>query len=196
MRLEVTGSRANWNSGFRSIGARVSSLHSPAPSYSHSDVSDSWHAVHHSFEAAKAALFALCHCKLGIHQSFSSVNEVQSMLHQFPLLFEAVAERWPVAIECKHEFERLLEPVWDEFISFTTLQHSQSVSPNSSFPGGGGGGAGGKDSTNMDLFGWDSSVVVDSVFDLSAFTALPFDVASVVPQDWLEEFDFQSFDCM
>jgi hypothetical protein len=128
------------------------------------------------------------------------------MVQYFPRLFEAVAERWPVAIKCKHEFERLLEPVWDEFVSFNPRAPpvASSTSPSRSYsdcPGGVdavgvneiGGGAAILDTA---LFNWDSNIVADSVFDLSAFTALPFDVTSAVPQDWLEEFDFQSFDGM
>lgn len=141
---------------------------------------NTWHSVHHSFEAAKAALYSLRHCKLLIFQKYP-LDVIRDMLSYFALMFSNIAERWPASAKCKEEFERQLDPVMTDFLVFAQKQqrgHDEldPVMP-SAIP----------DALELDL--WEPTV---PLFENTIFgNSSALDPQFAFPHDWNEAFDFQ-----
>ncbi|KIW69535.1 hypothetical protein PV04_05408 [Phialophora macrospora] len=134
---------------------------------------------HHVFSAAGVFLHALRQVRSTI-ASLYTIREVESFMETFSRFFSVTAERWPAALRCLREYERLLEPLKQEYLAYAAsrlLAGDKFHSPEES------------GSRNLDL-PEDSVYYVNSFIESIANTPSGgvFTFDETVPLDWNSEF--------
>ena len=71
---------------------------------------------HHVFSAAMVFLHAIRECPLTLSEHYT-LDEMESFMDSFREYFTLSAERWPALITCKEEYERLLEPLKEQYVN-------------------------------------------------------------------------------
>ena len=143
-----------------------------------------FHPCHHCFASAVAFLHALSRCKSEISCKYSWY-EIETWMSVFSRFFLTIAERWPAAMRCLEEYERLLDPVRTEYLEFLNKSPQMPAvrhvaNPLYSYPG-------------------PPSDIGDALSFLTAFSpatmADPTDQkpaqAYSTPQDWNTEFNLK-----
>lgn len=98
-----------------------------------------FHPCHHSFNCAIEFLRALSRCKREISERYT-YEQVEQKMSTFSKFFATIAERWPAAVRCLEEYDRLLVPIKKEYMDYLLQKannHPQQTAPLDNIVGGG-----------------------------------------------------------
>ncbi|EXJ85258.1 hypothetical protein A1O3_05933 [Capronia epimyces CBS 606.96] len=169
---------------------------------------------YHVFSSAIVFLHTIRQCE-SVLASLFTLDDMTEFMLTFSRFFSLIAERWPAALKCLHEYHRLLEPVKERYTAFVLhLQSNSNSNANTNSNNNLRSATGTLDtnintntnttifdtSTNSAIFDFtpgyspnESTAYVNSLFESmeNANSTDFLDMRDIVDFDWTEDFDFE-----